>query len=141
MTDIQFRSGTDFSFDKVFALYEQVGWTDYTSDKKVLEQAVSNSLFVLTAWSGQQFVGLLRAVGDGLTIVYVQDILVTPNFRRQNIGRQLLTQLLEKYSNVRQIVLMTDNSNNTTTFYEHCGFTPTENLQLRTFARLKTSKS
>ena len=139
MTDIQFRTGENFSFDKVFALYDQVGWTAYTADKVVLEQAINNSLLVLTAWSGQQLIGLLRAVGDGLTIVYVQDIIVAPDFRRQKIGRQLLSQLLEKYSSVRQIVLMTDNTNGTTSFYESCGLTRTENLRLQTFARLKTT--
>lgn len=139
MTNLQFRTGTNFLFDNMFALYNQVGWTAYTSDRENLKKAVKNSLFVLTVWSGQQLIGFLRAVGDGLTIVYVQDILVAPNFRRQNIGRQLLTQLLEKYSNVRQIVLMTDNTSETTAFYESCGFTRTENLQLQTYARLKTN--
>jgi len=40
--------------------------------------------------------------------------------------------LLEQYSTVRQIVLMTDNINETISFYERCGFTRTEKLQLQT---------
>ena len=139
MTTIQFCTGTDFSFDKVDALYSDAGWSAYTSDKDTLEKAINNSLFVLTAWSGEQLIGLLRAVGDGLTIVYVQDILVLQSYRRQSIGRQLLMQLLEKYSTVRQIVLMTDNTNETTSFYERCGLTRTENLQIQTFVRLMTN--
>ncbi len=96
MTAIQFRTGTDFSFDKVLALYNDVGWTAYTSHSETLEQAINQSLFVLSAWSGEQLVGLLRAVGDGATIIYVQDILVLQSFRRQGLGKQLLTQLLNK---------------------------------------------
>jgi GNAT superfamily N-acetyltransferase len=136
MTAIQFRTGTDFSFDKVLALYNDAGWTAYTSQSETLEQAINQSLFVLSAWSGEQLVGLLRAVGDGATIIYVQDILVLQSFRRQGLGKQLLTQLLDKYSTVRQIVLMTDNTSHTTSFYERCGFTKTENLKLQTFARI-----
>ncbi len=44
--------------------------------------------------------------------------------------------LLEQYSTVRQIVLMTDNINETISFYESCGLTRTEKLQLQTFVRL-----
>lgn len=138
MTTIQFRIGTELSFDKVISLYSDAGWTAYTSDRETLEKAINSSLFVLTAWNGEQLVGLLRAVGDGESVVYVQDILVLQTFRRQSIGRKSLTHLFEKYSNVRQIVLMTDNTNETISFYESCGLTKTENLKLQTFVRLKT---
>jgi GNAT superfamily N-acetyltransferase len=138
MIAIQFRIGTAFSFDKVVSLYNDAGWTAYTSDRETLQQAISNSLFVLTAWSGEHLVGLLRAVGDGVTIIYVQDLLVLQSFRRQSIGRQLLTKLLDKYSSVRQLVLITDNTTDTTSFYESCGLTKTENLKLQAFVRLKS---
>ncbi len=138
MTAIQFRTGTAFPFHQVVSLYNDAGWTIYTSDPATLEIALNSSLFVLTAWSGDQLVGLVRAIGDGVTIIYVQDILVLKAFRRQHIGRQLLTQLLEKYSHVRQIVLMTDSTDQTISFYENCGFTKTEQLQLQTFVRIKS---
>lgn len=138
MTAFQFRTGKEFSFDKVFGLYSDAGWTAYTSERETLERAIDNSLFVLTAWSGDQLVGLLRAVGDGETIIYVQDILVLESFRRQGIGRELLTQTLERFKNVRQIILMTDKTNETILFYESCGLTRTENLQLQTFIKQKS---
>lgn len=33
-------------------------------------------MYVLTAWSDDKLVGILRIVGDGYTIVYIQDLLV-----------------------------------------------------------------
>lgn len=137
MATLQFRTGTGFLFDKAFALYEDAGWTAYTSDSEQLQQAINKSLYVLTAWSGEQLVGLLRAVGDGTSIIYVQDILVLKQFQRQGIGRRLLNQLVDHYATVRQIVLMTDTSAATTCFYENCGFMRTEKLQLQTFVRIK----
>lgn len=139
MSEIHFLTSTNFSFEKVFELYEQVGWTVYTSDKIVLEQALKNSTCIITAWKEENLVGLLRAVGDGFTIMYVQDILVLPNFRRKNIGRQLLNQLLDKYFSVRQIVLMTDNKSELIAFYENCGFTKTNQLHLQTFVQIRNS--
>ncbi|MBK8659744.1 MAG: GNAT family N-acetyltransferase [Bacteroidetes bacterium] len=138
MKAIQFRTGTAIPFHQVLSLYDNAGWTAYTSDSETLQRAIQQSLFVITAWDETQLVGLLRAVGDGETIVYVQDILVLKSYRRQSIGRQLLNHVLDKYLNVRQIVLMTDHTSDTTSFYESCGFTKTEHLQLQTFIRLKT---
>jgi len=136
MIGIQFLTGAAFSFDKVLSLHNDAGWIAYTSDRAIFERAINKSLYVLTAWSGEQLVGLVRAVGDAETIIYVQDILVLESYRRQGIGKQLLTKLLEQYSTVRQIVLMTDNINETISFYESCGLTRTEKLQLQTFVRL-----
>lgn len=139
MTEIHFLTGTNFSFEKIFALYEQVGWTAYTSDKVALKQALINSTYVITAWKEETLVGLLRAVGDGFTIMYIQDILVLPNFRRQNIGRQLLNQFLNKYSTIRQIVLMTDDKSELIAFYENCGFIKTKQLHLQTFVQIRNT--
>lgn len=139
MTEIHFLTDFNISFEKIFALYEQVGWTAYTSDKIVLEQAFKNSTYVITAWKEENLVGLLRAVGDGFTIMYVQDILVLPNFRRKNIGRQLLNQFLDKYSTIRQVVLMTDDKSELIAFYENCGFTKTNQLHLQTFVQIRNT--
>ena len=66
--------------------------------------------------------GLVRAVGDGHTIIFVQDILVRPDYQRQGIGSALLRAVLERYADVRQIELVTDNTPETRVFYQSAGF-------------------
>lgn len=61
-----------------------------------------------TAWDGSRLAGLLRAVGDGETILYVQDLLVHTRYRRQGIGRALLERVRADFAHVRQKVLLTD---------------------------------
>ena len=61
-------------------------------------------------------------VGDGATIILVQDILVYPKYQRQGIGTALLKAILEKFSDVRQIQLVTDNTPKTVAFYKSLGF-------------------
>ena len=107
-------------------LYNSVGWYHYTRDLDKLKCGFAHSLKVITAWDGKQLVGLLRAVGDGYTIVYIQDILVLPGYQRQGIGTQLLAYLLDIYKSVRQKVLMTDNQPDTISFYAKNGFVPVE---------------
>ena len=62
--------------EQLLELYTDAGWIAYTSDPDRLERAVRQSQAVYTAWDGSRLAGLLRAVGDGETILYVQDLLV-----------------------------------------------------------------
>ena len=61
--------------DEILRLYASVGWTAYTDDPAALERGFRHSLLVLAAWEDGELAGLIRAVGDGATIVFIQDIL------------------------------------------------------------------
>lgn len=103
---------------QVEKLYNDVEWYAYTKDLEVLQQALSHSLEVISAWNGDKLVGLIRAVGDGLTILYIQDILVLKAYQNQGIATQLMEQMMEKYKNVRQKVLLTEEAPDVRHFYE-----------------------
>lgn len=118
----------------VLPIYEAVGWTNYTQNPEMLEVAYKNSLHVFAAFNEKGIlVGVLRAVGDGASILFIQDILVTPEYQHQGIGTKLLQQTLEKYKNVYQIQLATDNSMKTISFYESNGFTSLTSLNCVSF--------
>ena len=78
------------SLEQLLTLYDSVGWSAYTCEPDRLERAVTSSLSVFTAWDGPHLAGLVRAVGDGETILYIQDLLVRPSYQRRGIGRHLL---------------------------------------------------
>lgn len=124
--------------EDLVALYGSVGWTIYTNDPERLAAAVRASLNVVVARNGDEMVGLARVVGDGLTIVYVQDILVAPTHRRRGVGRELFTRVLKPFTDVRQKVLMTDGEPAQRAFYEAMGFTEVRDLSypLRVFVRI-----
>ena len=89
-----------------------------------VENALEHSLFILTARDEEgKLLDFLRAVGDGYSIVYIQDIIVLPEYHRQGIGTQLLRQTLEYFNEVYQIILTTDSELKTIAFYEANGFT------------------
>ncbi len=102
-------------------LYASVGWTAYTGDPDSLRQGFENSLLTLGAYHGDTLLGLVRVVGDGHTVVLIQDILVFPEYQRQGIGSKLLKAVLEKYAHVRQVQLATDNTPKTIAFYRSMG--------------------
>lgn len=106
----------------ILQLYESVGWTAYTDHPEVLRKGFENSMLILTAYEGDQLLGIIRAVGDGYTVVFIQDILVFPEYQRKGIGSALLQAILDRYSHVRQIELATDNTPKTIAFYKSMGF-------------------
>lgn len=102
MIEIKFRKSKQLPLDQLINLYNSVGWSAYTTDPAVLNQAIINSLDVITAWENQRLIGLIRTVGDGQTILYIQDLLVAPSFQQQGIGTKLMQQILNKHKNIRQ---------------------------------------
>lgn len=103
-------------------LYENVGWRAYTQDRARLIRAIQQSQYVLLARDQQKIVGLIRTVGDGETIVYIQDLLVHTAYQRRGIGTALMRQTLDRFQHCRQQVLLTDEQPETRSFYEALGF-------------------
>lgn len=110
-----------YSENEILPLYESVGWTAYTRTPELLRRAFEKSLLALGAYDGEKLVGILRAVGDGCTVVFVQDLLVHPNYRRKGIGSALLKAARERFT-VRQLQLTCDSSPELISFYESVGF-------------------
>lgn len=113
---------SQFKEAEIRRLYSSVGWTAYTEDMDALCRGFINSLLTLAAYEDDELIGILRAVGDGETIVFIQDILVLPEKQRTGVGSALVSALLERFPRVRQIELMTDNTPSTVAFYRALGF-------------------
>ena len=127
----------DFDQGEILALYESVGWTAYTSAPESLFKGLRNSLLLLGAYDSTRLLGLCRCVGDGETIIFVQDILVFPEFQRRGIGSALLRELRGRFPKVRQVVLCTDAEERTREFYKSLGFAQLEEIGCRGFMLMK----
>ena len=121
--------------EELLNLYEDVKWSAYTNDPENLKLAIDSSLKVWTCWYNDKLVGLARVVGDGHTIIYIQDILVLESYQRQGIGSKLIKLILEKYKSVRQIVLMTDETDKTIKFYKKNGLKKAIDYEMITFIK------
>lgn len=117
-----------FSISKIIsnvhleALYNDAGWSSYTRNLVSLQKSIQNSQDVITVWDKEQLVGLLRTIGDTETILYIQDILILSEYKRQGIGRRLIEQVLALNQNCRQFVLLTEDNEESRGFYEALGF-------------------
>lgn len=119
---MEIREYTQYNEDEIRRLYTAVGWSAYTADMPALREGFRNSLLTLAAYEGEDLLGLIRTVGDGATVIFIQDILVFPDKQRQGVGTALLKAVLDRFSNVRQIELATDSRPEKVAFYRSMGF-------------------
>jgi GNAT superfamily N-acetyltransferase len=133
--EINFNDSKKINIEQLEKLYNDVQWYAYTKDLIVLQQAISQSVDVISAWDEEELVGLIRVVGDGLTIIYIQDILVLNAYQNQGIATQLMQQILKKYSHVRQKVLLTEEAPDVRHFYEKNEFQSCDKGSLVAFAK------
>ena len=119
---IKITKETSVSIDDVLHLYQAVGWTNYTNQSQMLEQALSHSLVIYLALDGDAVVGLIRLVGDGFSSVFVQDLIVLPSYQRQGIGSSLMKEALKDYKDAYQVQLVTEQTERTLGFYRSMGF-------------------
>lgn len=119
---IKITKESSVSIDDVLHLYDAVGWTNYTNQPKMLEQALSHSLATYLTRDGEEIIGLVRLVGDGFSSVFVQDLIVLPSYQRQGIGSNLMKEALADYKDAYQIQLTTEQTEKTLDFYRSLGF-------------------
>ena len=119
---ITIRKQEIVKLEDVLHLYQAVGWTNYTNQPQMLEQALSHSLAIYVALDCDAVVGLIRLVGDGFSSVLVQDLIVLPIYQRQGIGSVLMKEALKDYKDAYQVQLVTDQTERTLEFYRSMGF-------------------
>ena len=119
---ITIRKQEIVKLEDVLHLYQAAGWTNYTNQPQMLEQALSHSLVIYLALDGDAVVGLIRLVGDGFSSVLVQDLIVLPIYQRQGIGSALMKQALGDFKGAYQVQLVTEETEKNVGFYRSMGF-------------------
>lgn len=81
----------------ILELYRQAGWwstEDKESDWETINKIVANSFCFVIAILNDQIIGMGRAISDGVSDAYIQDVTVLKEYRRQGIGKQIVSTLI-----------------------------------------------
>lgn len=127
--------------NEILDLYEVVGWTNYTTCPERLRAGYTGSLAVWGAFEGDKLVGIVRVVGDGATIVFVQDLIVAPSRQRTGIGTQLMGAVTNRFSDVYQMELLADDGSGACALYERLGFTRSDAMGCVAYVRVASEQS
>ena len=133
--EMEIREYKNYREAEIRRLYTEVGWTAYTGNMPALEQGYKNSLLVLAAYEGDELLGIIRVIGDGFTVVFIQDLLVFPEKQHKGVGTALIKAVLARYPDVRQIELTTDHTPETVAFYKSLGFSEFSEIGCSGFMR------
>jgi len=105
--------------EKVLALYAANGWSAAKRPEELCK-ALRNSHSIVSAWIGEELVGLGNALSDGFLVVYYPHLLVLPSYQGQGIGGTILENLKTRYQGFHQHILVADGR--AIEFYKKHGF-------------------
>lgn len=89
-------SGDDFNY-----LTKKVGWG--TRDANVIGEALNNTLYSVSIYDDNKIIGYGRIIGDKTIFLYIQDIMVIPEYQGQKVGTKIMNALLTKVDEYKKI--------------------------------------
>jgi len=109
--------------DDVVALYEAGGWwREGAAARAAVAPMIAGSFAFVVVCDGDRAVGMGRAISDGASDAYLQDVVVLPSHRGRGIGGEVLARLARhcRERGVTWIGLVAEPG--TTAFYARLGF-------------------
>lgn len=82
-------------------LTDKVGWG--IRDEKIIQQALENTLYSLCVYDGDRLIGYGRIIGDKTIFLYIQDVMVIPEYQGKKIGTGIMTELLKQVEEYKKI--------------------------------------
>lgn len=113
-----------FTKEALFDLFDSVGW-ESAKYSNSLVIVMKNSDRVISAWNGDQLIGLMSAMSDGIMTVYFHYLLVNPDYQGKGIGGGIVDKMLMNYTEYYKKVLIAYEDKQG--FYEKCGFKVSDN--------------
>ena len=107
--------------NELIELYKSVGWTADVNNIDNLRKGMKKS-YVIAAYEDKKLIGLVRALSDYATVVYVQDLLVASDYQGKRVGKSLMHQFLNYFGSVGQIIVTAKNDERTGKFFRYLNF-------------------
>lgn len=98
LDEVEIKVIADADRDSLKKLYQQAGWwheSDQTPDgNSWLDRLVKGSFCFVGAFAGEKLIGMGRAVSDGASDAYIQDVTVLEEFRGLGVGAGIVEKIV-----------------------------------------------
>ena len=95
--EVEIKVITRADRDSVKRLYQQAGWWqegDETPDRNSwIDRLVAGSFCFVGAFRGGEMIGMGRAISDGVSDAYIQDVTVLAAYRGLGIGARIISEI------------------------------------------------
>ena len=98
MSSVKIRPQEPSDGPALFQLYAQQGWNSFSQE--LLEQLLTTSHWLILEQEGQ-IIGAARYLTAGLRTIYLCELLVKAEYRRQGYGSLLMAELQRLYPSLR----------------------------------------
>jgi len=126
MTDVEYEIVTEVPAEAVIALYRAGGWWRDTPEWRdnIAAMVRGSFCFMVARTPDGTIAGMGRALSDGVSAAYIQDVVVLSEHRRRGIGAELVRRLAEhcRARGLSWIGLVAEPG--TMAFYQRLGFRP-----------------
>lgn len=96
--EVEIKVIADADRDSVKKLYLQAGWwreSDQTPDGNAwIDALVKGSFCFVGAFAGSEMIGMGRALSDGVSDAYIQDVVVRKDLRGHGIGAAIIRKIV-----------------------------------------------
>lgn len=82
-------------------LTNAVGWG--TREDDIVETALNNSIYSICAYENNNIIGYGRIIGDKTIFLYIQDIMVIPEYQNKKVGTNIMKKILGKINELKKI--------------------------------------
>ncbi len=115
--------------EAILSLYRHAGWWQTDENPAYLgqvERIIGQTFCFVVARDGSELIGMGRAISDGVSDAYIQDVMVHSDYRGRGIGKAIIAKLLEhlQANKLQWIGLISEPGYER--FYESLGFTRME---------------
>jgi len=113
MLQVDYKIVKETDTKAILGLYLQAGWWqsgDKDEDLNIIAKIVANSFCFVIATVDDKIAGMGRAISDGISDAYIQDVTVQKEFRGQGMGKGIMRTLVNylKEQNLKWIGLISE---------------------------------
>jgi len=82
--------------EQIISLYRQAGWwtNEDDTDTSFVDKIIDSTFLFAVAADGNRIIGMGRAISDGISDAYIQDVTVLEEYRKKGIGSGIINLLV-----------------------------------------------
>ena len=120
---IEYKTNTPLSTEQFIRLLQASKLAERRpiEDRECMEGMIKNSNLQVTAWDGEQLVGIARSMTDFHYACYLSDLAVDEQYQGRGIGKELQIHTQQQLGPKCKLILIAAPAADS--YYKHIGFT------------------
>lgn len=125
---IHYSLDADLRADQVAAVFVNSGIKRPAHDLDRIQKMIDHADVIVSAWDGEQLVGIARAITDFSYCCYLSDLAVGDAYQKRGIGTEMIRRLQVHLGEEVSLLLLSAPS--AMDYYPRIGFQPANNAFL-----------